>query len=422
MVHSNRVNAQMASDGGHFHVVVGVCGGIAAYKTCTLVRLLVKAGIKVTVVPTTAALDMVGQTTWEALSGNPIVGGLTENASNVSHVTLGQQADLIVIAPTTAHTIAKIRGGLGDNSLTAMVLAARCPVMLFPAMHTEMWLNQATQENVAVLKDRGIDVIEPDSGRLTGPDSGPGRLPEPEAIFARVQEVLVPGDLAGCHIVISGGGTREEIDPVRFIGNHSTGEFAAALSSEARRRGGSVQLVAANLAQDVSSKARANTVESVVSTEQMAGAMYEAAKSADVVVMAAAIADYKPLEAAATKMKKDESGKLVIELTENPDILVNLVQNRRNNGQIIVGFAAETGDKHASADAYGRAKAIRKGADLMVINEIGVSKGFGAVETAVTIVNSAGETVETGAGSKVAVAGVILDAIANLWLERRIVG
>lgn len=404
-------------DGPH-HVVVGVTAGIAAYKSCTLVRLLKKAGLDVTVVPTPASLDMVGRTTWEALSGRDVHTLVTENAAGVEHVGLARSADLVVVAPATANTIAKVRAGVADNLLTATLLTATCPILLVPAMHSEMWLNPATQDNVATLRHRGIEVVEPAVGQLTGPDSGPGRMPEPEEIAQLVQARLAgaPRDLTGLKIAISAGGTHEAIDPVRFIGNRSTGIFGAEIAAAATQRGADVTLVAANVTSEVLARVPGARIVPVVSAAQLGESMHAAARDADILIMAAAVADYRPEHAAEAKIKKTEAG-LTLTLVENSDILAELAHHRHRERQTIVGFAAETGDGEHDVLQYGRDKARRKGADLMVINEVGTDRGFGPVNTAVTIVDRDGNILGTASGTKSAMARHLLDAIVT-WRER----
>lgn len=424
-----------SQSGGPHHVVVGVTGGIAAYKACILVRLLMKAGLDVTVIPTRAALEMVGRTTWEALTGKPVFTDVTDDAAGVAHVRIGQEADLVIVAPATANTMAKIRSGMADNLLTSTILVATCPVIIAPAMHTEMWFNPATQENVAVLRVRGLDVLEPAVGRLTGPDSGPGRMPEPEDLAEHVLSLLsddggvapvppsvsvatardeVPTqDLVGCHVVVSAGGTHEAIDPVRYIGNNSSGVFGVEIAAEARRRGARVTLAAANIPSSTLERASGSTIVPVVSAAELHEAMDAAAQNADIIIMSAAVADFRPAAPAATKQKKTGERERVVELVENPDILADLAHNRRRDGQTIVGFAAETGDESGSVAEYGRQKAARKGADLMVINEVGTSKGFGNVSTSITLIDRAGTVYATGTGSKVQLARVILDTISS---------
>ncbi|MFN8047181.1 MAG: bifunctional phosphopantothenoylcysteine decarboxylase/phosphopantothenate--cysteine ligase CoaBC [Ancrocorticia sp.] len=424
-----------SQSGGPHHVVVGVTGGIAAYKACILVRLLMKAGLDVTVIPTRAALEMVGRTTWEALTGKPVYTDVTDDAVGVAHVRLGQEADLVIIAPATAHTLAKIRAGMADNLLTSTILVATCPVVMAPAMHTEMWLNPATQDNIAVLRKRGLDVLEPAVGRLTGPDSGPGRMPEPEDLAEYVLSRLSNDgelepelpiepvhsasdgasshDLVGRHVVVSAGGTHEAIDPVRYIGNNSSGVFGVEIAAEALRRGARVTLVAANIPASTLEAASGVEVVPVVSAAELHEAMDSAAKDADIIIMSAAVADFRPAAPAATKQKKTGERERIIELVENPDILVDLAHHRRRSGQTIVGFAAETGDDSGSVVEYGRQKAARKGADLMVINEVGSGKGFGNVSTSITLIDRAGMVHATGTGSKGHMARVIFDTISS---------
>lgn len=424
-----------SQSGGPHHVVVGVTGGIAAYKACILVRLLLKAGLDVTVIPTRAALDMVGRTTWEALTGKPVYTDVTDDAAGVAHVRIGQEADLVIVAPATANTMAKIRAGAADNLLTSTILVATCPVIIAPAMHTEMWFNPATQENVTVLRERGLDVLEPAVGRLTGPDSGPGRMPEPEDLaeyvlsrlsdddelapvppsvsVATARDEVPTQDLVGCHVVVSAGGTHEAIDPVRYIGNNSSGVFGVEIAAEALRRGARVTLAAANIPSSTLARAAGATIVPVVSAAELHEAMDSAAQDADIIIMSAAVADFRPAAPAATKQKKTGESERVVELVENPDILADLAHNRRRDGQTVVGFAAETGDESGSVAEYGRQKAARKGADLMVINEVGTSKGFGNVSTSITLIDCAGSVYATGTGSKGQLARVILDTISS---------
>lgn len=392
-------------------IAVGITGGIAAYKACALIRLLKKAGADVVALPTPAALEMVGSTTLEALTGHPVHTRVSAAAHQVTHIRHAQESDLIVVAPATANTIAKVRWGMADNLLTNTILAARCPVMMAPAMHTEMWLNPATQDNVAVLRERGIDVLDVGIGRLTGADSGPGRMLEPEQIaeeaLARLSDA---SSLAGAKIAISAGGTREPLDPVRFLGNRSSGHFGAELARAALARGAEVALVAANVGRDVLERARGARIEKVETARELLGAMEAEAATADVVIMCAAVADYRPEERLDTKRKKTGEG-LSISLVENPDILASLAADRRREGQIVVGFAAETGDAQASALEYGIAKARRKGADLLIVNEVGEKLGFGDVDTAISIVSGDGKVLHTAKGSKSRMAQVILDAV-----------
>lgn len=399
-------------------VVLGVAGGIAAYKSALLLRLLREAGHEVRVVPTTAALEFVGAATWEALSGQPVTTSVFEGTAAVEHVRIGREADLVIVAPATADLMARATVGQADDLLTATLLTATCPVLMAPAMHTEMWLNAATVANVATLRSRGVHVLDPDDGRLTGADSGPGRLPEPEAIAeAALALVTVPereADLTDISVVVSAGGTREPLDPVRFLGNRSSGRQGIAIAAEAANRGASVTLVAANV--DQALLPHGLEVVAVESTAELQEAMQARAADADVLVMAAAVADYRPAEVAHAKVKKSGDG-LAIQLVENPDILAGLARDARPD-QVVVGFAAETGDDAGSVLEHGRAKARRKGAALLAVNQVGNGTGFGDVPNAVVILDSAGEIVGEARGTKAEVAGGVIDAVAAL-LGRR---
>ncbi|WP_159796748.1 bifunctional phosphopantothenoylcysteine decarboxylase/phosphopantothenate--cysteine ligase CoaBC [Puerhibacterium puerhi] len=405
-------------------ILLGVSGGIAAYKAVLLLRLLREAGHAVRVIPTAAALRFVGAPTWEALSGEPVSTEVFDDVEHVQHVALGKGADLVVVAPATADLLARAATGRADDLLTSTLLTARCPVVMAPAMHTEMWDHPATRANVATLRARGVHVIEPASGRLTGKDTGPGRLPEPEDIArAALAVVGAPDaggapdavrDLAGRRVVVSAGGTREPIDPVRFIGNRSTGRQGVALAQAARARGAHVTLVAANIADPPAGAA--DDVVAVETTAQLRDAVRTAAAQADVVVMAAAVADFRPAAAPAAKIKKvPGQGPAPIELVENPDVLAELAADRLRPGQVVVGFAAETGDDQGDVLHHGRAKARRKGADLLAVNAVGGGLGFGTADNAVTLLDAAGETVAEAAGSKRDVADAIWDAVAKLF-------
>ncbi|HEY7271190.1 MAG TPA: bifunctional phosphopantothenoylcysteine decarboxylase/phosphopantothenate--cysteine ligase CoaBC, partial [Actinoplanes sp.] len=359
-------------------VVLGVSGGIAAYKTADLLRKLTEAGHEVTVVPTAAALEFVGAPTWAALSHRPVRTEVWTDADEVPHVRLGREAELVVVAPATADLLARAAHGLADDLLTNTLLTARCPVLYAPAMHTEMWEHPATVDNVATLRRRGAVVLEPASGRLTGADTGKGRMPEPLELAAHAELLLrrpdaLPYDLAGRRIVVSAGGTREALDPVRFLGNASSGRQGYAVAAVAAARGAHVTLVSANV--ELPDPADVDVVP-VTSALDLRDAVHKAAQDADVIVMAAAVADFRPASAAGHKIKKSDAAPPPLELTENPDVLVELVAARRN-GQLIVGFAAETGDDSASVIEHGRAKLARKGCDLLVVNAVGGGKAFG---------------------------------------------
>ncbi|HEX7805012.1 MAG TPA: bifunctional phosphopantothenoylcysteine decarboxylase/phosphopantothenate--cysteine ligase CoaBC [Cellulomonas sp.] len=397
-------------------IILGVAGGIAAYKAALVLRLLTEAGHDVRVIPTRASLEFVGRATWEALSGQPAPSDVFEDVAHVPHVELGKGADLVVVAPATADLLSRAATGRADDLLTATLLTARCPVLLAPAMHTEMWEHPATRANVTTLRSRGVHVLEPASGRLTGADTGRGRLPEPEDIVAAALALVggasTPHDLAGQHVVISAGGTREPLDPVRFLGNRSSGRQGFALAETALARGARVTLVAANVTLPPPAGADVIAAET---TAELRDAVRAAAKDADVVVMAAAVADFRPATTAETKIKKQTDGSApVLELVETTDILAELAADRLRPGQLVVGFAAETGDWDASVLEHGRAKARRKGADLLVVNAVGAGRGFGTADNAVTILDARGETVASAAGSKVAVAHAVWDAVATL--------
>jgi phosphopantothenoylcysteine decarboxylase/phosphopantothenate--cysteine ligase len=400
-------------------IVLGVAGGIAAYKAATLLRLFTEAGHSVRVVPTRAALEFVGRPTWEALSGEPATPEVFDDVTGVAHVALGREADLVVVAPATADLLARAAAGIADDLLTTTLLVARCPVLVAPAMHTQMWEHPATVANVATLRARGVHVLEPAVGRLTGADSGAGRLPEPAEIAAAAFALLTPGvrDLSGRHVVVSAGGTREPLDPVRFLGNRSSGRQGIALAAAAAERGAVVTLVAANVALPVGPGVEVVPVET---TEQLRDAVRAAAKDADVVVMAAAVADFRPAAAAAaTKTPRPDGRTPSLELVETPDILVELAAQRLRPGQVVVGFAAETGDADGDVLEHGRAKARRKGADLLVVNAVGEGRGFGTADNDVVILDAAGEPVARAAGSKDHVAHAVWDAVLPLLPSER---
>ncbi|MGW5850803.1 bifunctional phosphopantothenoylcysteine decarboxylase/phosphopantothenate--cysteine ligase CoaBC [Streptomyces sp. NPDC055254] len=400
-------------------VVLGVSGGIAAYKACELLRRLTESGHDVRVVPTAASLNFVGEATWAALSGNPASTEVWETVHEVPHVRIGQSADLVVVAPATADMLAKAAHGLADDLLTNTLLTARCPVVFAPAMHTEMWEHPATQENVATLRRRGAVVVEPAVGRLTGKDTGKGRLPDPEEIFEVCRHVLARGatgaeaDLAGRHVVISAGGTREPLDPVRFLGNRSSGKQGYALARTAVARGAKVTLVAANTA--LADPAGVDVVR-VGTALELREAVLGAAAGADVVVMAAAVADFRPAEYADGKIKKkDGQDPAPVALVRNPDVLAEISADRAREGQVVVGFAAETDDVLAN----GRAKLRRKGCDLLVVNEVGATKTFGSEENEAVILASSGSEIQVPYGPKEALAEEIWDQVALLLAPRR---
>lgn len=400
-------------------IVLGVSGGVAAYKAVLLLRSLTEAGHTVKVVPTAAALQFVGAPTWEALSGQHVSTEVFDDVPHVPHVALGQQAELVVVAPATADLLSRMATGRSDDLLTATLLTARCPVLVSPAMHTEMWLHPATVANVATLRERGVTVLEPASGRLTGADTGPGRLPAPEVIAAAALALVEPGagadlstrDLEGLRVLVTAGGTREPIDPVRFLGNRSTGMQGYALAAEARERGADVVLVSANVTLDAPDGV---TVVPVETTAQLSDAVDEHRETSDVIVMTAAVADFRPARLGDHKTKKRADGEIApIELVVNPDVLAGLVA-RRVPGQTIVGFGAETGDADGDVLFHGRAKARRKGADLLALNEVGHDVGFGTPTNAVTFLAPDGSTVGSAEGSKRDVAAALVDQVVAL--------
>lgn len=396
-------------------VVVGVGGGIAAYKVASLVRRLTETGHQVQVVPTRAALQFVGAATWAALSGNPVTESAWDDVHQVPHVRIGQFADAVVVAPATADLIARAATGLADDLLTNVLLTARCPVLFAPAMHTEMWEHPATVANVTTLRARGVTVLEPASGRLTGADSGRGRLPEPAAIAAALDRLLsgrTGQDLAGLRVVVSAGGTREPIDPVRYLGNRSSGRQGLALAATAAARGAVVTLVGANLELDL--PAGVDLVR-VGTASQLRTAMHQVAPAADVVVMAAAVADFRPAEVAEHKIKKsldpnqaDQAP--VVRLVRNPDVLAELVASRPA-GQLVVGFAAETGDETGDVLDHARRKLAAKGCDLLVVNDVSAGKVFGAERSEVTVLGRDGSAREVAEGSKAEIADAVWDAV-----------
>ncbi|SEC16057.1 bifunctional phosphopantothenoylcysteine decarboxylase/phosphopantothenate--cysteine ligase CoaBC [Arthrobacter woluwensis] len=404
-------------------IVLGVGGGIAAFKVASLLRLFTEQGHQVNVVPTEAALHFVGQATWEALSGHPVSTSVFEHVEQVNHVRLGQEADLVVVAPATANILARSAHGLADDLLGNTLLVATCPVLFAPAMHTEMWRHPATQANVATLRAHGAHVLDPDVGRLTGKDSGPGRLPEPQAIFAAAMALVSAPDeahdggsagalLAGKRVLVSAGGTQEPLDPVRFLGNRSSGKQGIALAAAARDAGAAVTLVAAHV--EVALPAGVDVVR-VGTAEELREVMTREAASADVVLMAAAVADFRPAERSGTKIKKRAEGAdPVIELVRNPDILAELVRLRAEEGreQLILGFAAETGDDSGSVLEYARQKLERKGCDLLVVNHVGESKVFGQDVNSVEILSRTDREMQHVEGSKNLVAEAIVHRVA----------
>ncbi len=392
-------------------IVLGVSGGIAAYKACELLRRLTESGHSVRVVPTAAALQFVGAPTWAALSGQPVATDVWDDVHQVPHVRIGQSADLVVVAPATADLLAKAAHGIADDLLTNTLLTARCPVVFVPAMHTEMWQHPATAENVATLRRRGALVVEPAVGRLTGVDTGKGRLPEPEEIFRVVARVLRRGvaapDLVGRTVVVTAGGTREYLDPVRFLGNSSSGKQGYAFAYAAAARGAEVTLVAANVS--LPDPAGVDVVR-VTTTEELRLAVHRVAERADAIVMAAAPSDYRPADYSEAKLKKSDDGTApVLSLAVNPDIAAELGRKKRPE-QVLVVFAAETAGGEAGLD-NARVKLAGKNADMVVFNHVGRDKVFGADDSAVTVIDTAGTTTELGPGSKDDLADAVWDLV-----------
>ncbi|MFT4109474.1 bifunctional phosphopantothenoylcysteine decarboxylase/phosphopantothenate--cysteine ligase CoaBC [Propionicimonas sp.] len=403
-------------------IVLGVAGGIAAYKACLLLRRFTEAGHDVHVVPTANALSFVGEPTWAALSGHAVHTSVFADAHEVPHVRLGRDADLVVVAPASADLLARAASGRADDLLTNVLLTATCPVVMAPAMHTEMWHHRATQANVATLRSRGVVVLRPAEGRLTGADSGAGRLPEPEDIEASALAALADPqaaarmsaqDLSGRRALISAGGTREPLDPVRFLGNSSSGLMGVALARACVQRGAEVTLVAANLA--IEPPAGVSVVP-VLSTGDLAAAMAEHAPAADLVVMSAAPADFTPVRPSDTKLKKTGEEGLTVEFTQTTDVLAGL-SARRPDGQVVVGFAAETASDDRDLVRLGTEKLARKGCQLLVLNNVSGGAVFGAEENRVLLLAATG-LVGQAAGSKTSVAHAIVDAAVAVS-ERR---
>jgi len=397
------------------NIVVGVTGGIAAYKTVHLVRLLIKAGHEVTVIPTEDALRFVGLPTWESISRNTVTTSVHEDVARVRHVALGQAAELVIVAPATANTLAKMVAGLADDLLGTTLLATTAPVAVAPAMHTEMWRHPATQANIATLRERGVAILGPAEGELTGGDSGPGRMLEPEQIMDAALALLTERDLDGLRVAISAGGTREPLDPVRFLGNRSSGRQGVALALAAADRGADVVLVAANIDDGVLADAARHPlvrIERAGTAAELGEAMRAASEDAAVIVMAAAVADYRPAEVADGKLTKESGVLESIDLVQNEDIVASLAA-RRHPGQIVVAFAAETPEDADEMLARARRKRERKGVDLLVVNEVGWDRGFEAADNAVHVIGDGGAVLANSSGSKRAVADDIWDVIAE---------
>ena len=406
------------------NIVLGVSGGIAAYKAVALARLFVEAGHELRIVPTEDALRFVGQPTWEAISRHTVTTSVHEDVPEVRHVALGQRADLVVVAPATANTLARMAAGIADDLLGTTLLATRAPVLVAPAMHTEMWEHPATRQNVETLRERGVTFIGPESGRLTGDDSGPGRMSEPEQIFAAAEALMqtdsasdatMPGRLTGLRVLVSAGGTREPIDPVRYLGNRSSGRQGVAVAQVAAARGAEVVLLSANIERAVLrpiADVPSIRLVSVGSASELEAAARREAPEADVIVMAAAVADFRADEVAEGKIRKEdrpgEPPSLI--LVENPDILVGLVERRRP-GQTIVGFAAETVESEDELLDRGRRKLQRKGVDLLAVNAVGWDEGFEHDSNTLHVLGADGAVRAVTSGSKLQTAEALLDAV-----------
>lgn len=390
--------------------MVGVTGGIAAYKSAALIRLFSEAGHKVQVVATNNAFKFIGKTTLEALSGNRISvvdPDLFTDVDQVKHIALAKSADLVVVAPATASFVAKMTSGIADDLLTTTVLAATCPVIVAPAMHTEMWENKATVSNIETLKQRGITIVWPAVGRLTGEDSGAGRLAEPEEIFETALAAL-GGPLSGKRVLVTAGGTREPIDAARFIGNFSSGKQGVAFARAAKLLGADVELIAANLDDWLTSGLKTTPVSTAL---ELSNALTEKTGSYDMLVMAAAVSDYKPTESTSSKLKRSEIGEqLNLSLVANPDILADTVKALRAAASkaVVIGFAAEASE---DLESLARVKLSAKGCDYLVANDISNDKVFGKDNTEIVLVDKSGSN--SFQGSKLSVAKDVLSLIAS---------
>jgi phosphopantothenoylcysteine decarboxylase/phosphopantothenate--cysteine ligase len=390
-------------------LILGVSAGIAAYKSCELLRRLQDHGFLVTVIPTESSLNFVGKATWEALSGRPVSTSVWENIDSVSHVSLGDKADFLLIAPATADVIARLAQGRADDLLSTTVLATTAPILIVPAMHPKMWLNQATQENVRILRARGVTVMEPDVGRLTGKDSGIGRFPETKTIIDHVSQISGrQAFLSGKKILVTAGGTREAIDPVRFIGNHSSGRQGLAVAYEALKAGAEVTVIAG--ATDPFTLEGAHIIE-VESAQQMKQAVEAEFVHTDALIMAAAVADARPHKVSNEKIKKNDF--LEIALEKNEDILAS-ISSIKGKHQILVGFAAETAD---NATSLAEEKMQAKGADFLYVNNVSGGAVFGSEKTSGTLLGLDIAPREFNDVDKFVVAGEILKEVGQR-LER----
>jgi len=389
-------------------LLLGVSGGISAYKSCELLRRLQDEGFIVDVVPTSASLNFVGKATWEALSGRKVLTDLWSDVEKVPHILMAKENDLIVIAPTTADLLAKLASGRADDLLTNIVLASTAPKILVPAMHTEMWLNPATVANVKTLQDRGFVVVAPDEGRMTGSDVGVGRYPEVSKIIEIINLTThITADLAGKKILITAGGTREPIDPIRFIGNRSSGRQGFALAAAAASRGAQVHLVAANTDFPV---IEGVTITSVETAEQMAAVLEYEFSECDALIMSAAVADAKVANYSEQKIKKEKLD--VVSFSKNPDILKNLSEKKKP-GQIIVGFAAETISGLAELQQRGEEKLVSKSLDLIYVNNVSDGAVFGSENTQGLIIDKNHNVIKVPQISKDTLSDILLDQLVS---------
>lgn len=385
-------------------LILGVGGGISAYKSADLLRRLQDVGFGVSVIPTRASLNFVGSATWEALSGRPVNQNLWENIHEVPHIKRAREANLIVIAPATADLIAKISNGIADDLLTNIVSASSCPIVLVPAMHPEMWLSAANQENVSTLRSRGILVIKPDEGRMTGEDFGVGRYPEISRIISEISDFAeIKSDLLGKNVLVTAGGTREAIDPVRFIGNHSSGKQGYAIAIAARNRGAQVVLISANSNLQDPPGVKIIKVSSTIEMQEVLATEFP---KCEILLMAAAVADARPAVASSGKIKKANLENIALQL--NPDLLQGLGALRLK-GQVLVAFAAETQDISDATVEEARAKMVRKGADLMFLNDVSNGAIFGEEKTSGVLIDSSGTTKKCEVQSKDTLANLLLD-------------
>lgn len=389
-------------------LVLGIGAGIAAYKACDLLRRLQDRGFLITAVPTPSSLNFVGKATWEALSHRPVISELWSDVASVPHIEIGQRADLVVIAPATADLMARIAGGRADDLLTSVVISTKGPVILIPAMHPEMWQNPATVSNVRLLRERGYFVMDPEVGRLTGEDVGVGRFPETMRIIDFVEASYARrADLIGKRILITGGGTREPIDPVRYIGNRSSGRQAHEIAERAAFRGAEVTLI---MGPNSLPLIEGITTVAIETAEEMGDALQHLQDECDVLVMTAAVADARPVVREDRKIKKDQLGAILLE--ENPDLLQRAAQRRRP-GQLLVGFAAETESDSEALIGLGSEKLRRKGVDLLYVNDVSAGGVFGSDQTSGYLLGHNGVIESFSAVSKKQVADRLLDAISE---------